>query len=334
VQVDPYAEGEAAIHNVGHATSTSAEPVDAWTDTIVRGQVQVKFAIYNQAGEVVMTFPTKDLSTSVNDLQVSSDGILSSFGASLTMSWGGGRLLGTWDGTGKSGQVVANGAYYVKVDNVDAFGTVTSVTKSITVSRAISNVTLTVYNEAGEAARHLTSTWSGPIADVTEARLTASVISPTNGMSEGVTTTSVMSGNTVLAVWDGRNDSGNIVNNGQYYIEVKVDDGKGDHSKLNLAVAVLSKRSDGSTIVVRPNLLTPDHPVGTIEGGVLGGTVHVKVYTITGSLVKTLNGLSGTGVVQVDSASMASGFYILVGEVRDASGDLKQNFRAKVLVVR
>jgi hypothetical protein len=230
--------------------------------------------------------------------------------------------------------MVANGAYYVKVDSVDAYGTTTSVTKSLSVNRSVSMVGLTVFNQAGEAVRHLSQTYSGPIDDITEARLTASVISPTNGTSEGVTTTSVMSGSALFGTWDGRNDGGNIVNNGQYYIELKVDDGKGNHSTVDLTVSVLATRGGGQTMVVRPNVLTKDHPVGTIDGGVAGGTVHVKVYSLTGSLVETLNGVPGSGTAQLNGAALSSGMYILVGEVKKVDGTVAQNFHTKVMVVK
>jgi flagellar hook assembly protein FlgD len=334
VQVDPGVEANSVLRNNGHATSTSASTVDAFTDTKIRGDVQVTVAVYNEAGEVVKSFPVKYLSKVVDSLDLSSNGLLSNVGDSVTMTWGGGRVLGTWDGTSNNGQLVANGTYYVKVDSVDAYGTTTSVTKSLSVGRAVSKVGLTVFNQAGEAVRHLTQTYSGPIDNITEARLTASVISPTNGKSEGVTTTSVMSGNALLGTWDGRNDGGQIVNNGQYYIELKVEDGKGDHSTVELTVSVLASRDGGQTAVVRPNVLTKDHPVGTIDGGVTGGTVNVKVYSLTGSLVETLNGTPGSGTAQLNGAALSSGMYILVGEVKKADGTVSQNFRTKVMVVR
>ena len=335
VQVDPGAEAQSVLRNLGHATSTSALNVDAYVDTTLRGDVKVTVAVYNSAGEVVKTFPVKYLSNPVDDMEVAGNGAITMAGGSVTMTWGGGRVLGTWDGTGNNGQAVADGTYYVKVDSVDAYGTTTSVTKPLTVSRSVSQVTLTVYNQAGEVVRHLLSTWSGPIDNVTTARLTASVISPTNGSgSDGVTETVVMSGNAALGTWDGRNDNGAIVNNGQYHIEVSVKDGKGGSSSVDLAVAVLSVREGGKTMVVKPNVLTEGNRVGVIEGGVMGGTVNVKVYALTGALAMNLRGVPGAGMVEVDSASLASGMYILVGEVRDAGGAVKQDFRTKVMVVR
>jgi uncharacterized repeat protein (TIGR01451 family) len=334
VQVDLGVEANSVLRNLGHATSTSASTADAFTDTKIRGDVQVTVAVYNEAGEVVKSFPVKYLSNVVDGMDLSSNGVLSNVGDSVTMTWGGGRVLGSWDGTGNSGQLVGNGTYYVKVDSVDAYGTTTSVTKPLSVNRAVSTVGLTVFNQAGEAVRHLMQTYSGPIDNITEARLTASVISPTNGTSEGVTTTAVMSGSALLGTWDGRNDGGNIVNNGQYYIELKVDDGKGAHSTVDLTVSVLATSGGGQTMVVRPNVLTKDHPVGTIDGGVAGGTVSVKVYSLTGSLVETLNGVPGSGTAQLNGANLSSGMYILVGEVKKADGTVSQNFHTKVMVVK
>jgi uncharacterized repeat protein (TIGR01451 family) len=333
VQVDPGVEPDSLLRNTGHATSPSAAPVEAWADLKVKGDIQVTMAVYNEAGEVVRRFPVKYLSKTVDSIVLSSNGVISTVGDSVTIAWGGGRVLDTWDGTNNSGQMVANGAYYVKVDNVDSYGTTTSVTKSLSVVRAMSDVGLTVYNHAGEAVRHLAETFSGPMDNITQARVTASVINPTNGASGGVTTSSVMSGSALLGTWDGRNDQGSIVANGQYYIEVKVSDGKGNHSTVQLAVAVLASR-DGGNVVVKPNLLTLGKPVGIIDGGVAGGTVSVKVFSLTGGLVESLNGVPGSGMVSLNSTNLTSGMYILLGQVKNADGTVGGNFRAKVMVVK
>jgi flagellar hook assembly protein FlgD len=307
--------------------------VDAWVDLKVNGDVKVTLSVYNEAGEVVRRFPVKFLSKTVDSLVLSSNGVISTVGDSVTIAWGGGRVLDTWDGTNDNGKLVANGAYYVKVDNVDSYGTTTSVTKFLTVARVVSDVGLTVYNHAGEAVRHLAETFSGVIDNITEARLTADVISPSNGKGTGVSTTAVLSGSILLGIWDGRNDQGSIVHNGQYYIEVKAADGRGDHATVDLPVAVLASR-DGGKATVKPNLLTPEKPIGIIDCGVAGGTVNVKVFSLVGSLVESINGVPGSGVVQLNSMNLSSGIYILMGEVKNADGTEGGNFRAKVMVVK
>jgi len=44
--------------------------------------------------------------------------------------------------------------------------------------------------------------------------------------------------------------------------------------------------------------------------------------------------LDDAGTVSLDSRPYASGIYILVGEVKDANGKVKQDFRTKVMVVK
>jgi hypothetical protein len=74
--------------------------------------------------------------------------------------------------------------------------------------------------------------------------------------------------------------------------------------------------------------------MGTIDGGVAGGTVNVKVYSLTGSLVETLNGVPGSGTAQLNGAALSSGIYILVGEVKKVDGTVSENFHTKVVVVK
>jgi len=333
VQVDPAAEAESVLRNLGHATSPDTVDAEAFADTKVRGDVRVTAAVYNEAGEVVKTLPMRYLSKPVDELDLSPDGVISALGESLTMTWGDGRVLGAWDGLGEDGQLVSNGSYYVKVDSVDAYGTTTSVTRALSVNRAVSKVEVVVYNEAGEAVRHLLSLWSGPIDNITKAYLTANVISPSAGESGGVTVTAVMSGGTVLAVWDGRSDKGSIVNNGQYYVELKVEDGQESSSTLDLPVAVLTDRSGPRSLVVKPNTLTAKHRVAVLDGGVVGGTVDARVYSLSGTLVKTLQGVPGNGTAVLDGSDLASGLYIVVGKGRSATGDVVEDFQKKVLVI-
>jgi hypothetical protein len=85
---------------------------------------------------------------------------------------------------------------------------------------------------------------------------------------------------------------------------------------------------------VKPNLLTAEKPIATIDGGLAGGTVNVKVFSLMGSLVGSLNGVPGSGVVELNGTNLASGMYILVGQVKKADGTVYQNFKAKVMVTK
>jgi flagellar hook assembly protein FlgD len=330
VVVDEAAAGGQLLRNQAQATSSSATTSNATVDSTVRGDVQVTIGIYNAAGELVKTLAVKYLSNPVDDVTLL-DAVLTSLGDSVTVLMGSdGRVLGTWDGTNGDGNLVANGTYYLKVDSVDAYGTTTSVTKPITVDRPVSKVTLTVYNEAGEVVRNLGTYWSGPVSMITDAHLTSTTISPTATGVGGTQTTTVLEDGTSLGVWDGRDNSGNIVSNGQYYIEVSTDDGKGGHSTVDLTVSVLTP-SENQVTRVRPNVLTPVDPIATIEGP-SGSTVKATVYRLNGDRVATLQGAMGTGSVAWDSRGAASGLYLVAVEVTNANGTKNARLITKVLV--
>jgi flagellar hook assembly protein FlgD len=333
VQVEKTAEGDQLLRNVGHVTSPDAPPADATADATVRGDVQVTIGLYNSAGELVKTLAVKYMSNPVNDVTLLADAVLSSVGDSVTVVMGNdGRVLGAWNGTNKVGDLVANGTYYLKVDSVDAYGTTTSVTKQLTVNRPVSKVELKVYNEAGELVRTLYTETAGPIENVTDAHLTATTISPSQTGTGGTQTTAVMADDTLLAVWDGRDDKGQIVKNGQYYVEVKTDDGKGAHSTVDLPVSVLAANNGATTASVKPNVLTPMNPMGLIDGGSPGSTLTARIYRLNGDLVVTIQGAAGAGNAWWDSRGAAAGMYLVVVDVVNADGTKNGRLITKVLV--
>ena len=191
---------------------------------------------------------------------------------------------------------------------------------------------LKVYNEAGELVRTLYTETAGPIENVTDAHLTATTISPSTTGTGGTQTTAVMVDDTLLAVWDGRDDQGQIVKNGQYYVEVKTDDGKGGHTTVDLPVTVLTANGNLTTSTVAPNVLTPMNPIATINGGTAGSTVKVTVYRLNGDRVVTVQGAAGAGVAAWDSRGAAAGLYLLAVEVVNSDGKNPGRQIVKVLV--
>jgi len=333
IQVSASAVGDQLLRNQAQVTSPSAPTAEATADSTVRGDVQVTIGLYNAAGELVKTLAVKYMSNPVNDVSLLADAVLSSMGDSVTIVMGAdGRVLGTWDGTNALGDLVGNGTYYLKVDSVDAYGTTTSVTKQITVDRPVSKVQLTVYNAAGEVVRDLGTYWSGPIETMTNVHLTATVISPSAVGTGGTQSTAVMNDGTQLAIWNGRDNLGQIVKDGQYYVEVKTDDGKGGHSTVDLPVSVLTASGNLTTSSVVPNVLTPMNPIATIQGGMPGSTVKVTVYRLNGDRVVAIQGATGTGVAAWDSRGASAGLYLLAVEVVNADGKNPARQIAKVLV--
>jgi flagellar hook assembly protein FlgD len=334
VQVDPGVDANSILRNLGHATSPSALTADAYTDTKVRGDVQVTVAVYNEAGEVVTKFPVKYLSNVVDSLDLSSNGVLSNVGDSVTMTWGGGRVLGTWDGANSKGDLVENGAYYVKVDSVDAYGTTTSVTKPLTVNRRVVKLTIQIYNKVGELVRSLYAEKPGTEDKITDVTLSTQVIHPGGDGKDGISSTvGIILSNGVAAVWDGTADSGVNVGDGMYYIHVKAENTESGTVDITKDVSVLGSRPNTGNTGVWPNALTASHMVATLHAQNLDSTQRIRavLFTIAGSKAGTVEGSVGQNDVKWDLSIYQSGLYIVVLDTMEGSR-LKDRTTLKVIV--
>jgi flagellar hook assembly protein FlgD len=335
VQVDPGTAGETILRNAGHATSLSSLPTDAWANVKVKGDIQVIVGIYNEAGELVRGFPAVYLSNSVDEIDVTSNGVLSTVGNSITILWGGGRVLGSWDGTSQLGQMVANGAYYVKVDSVDAYGTTTSVTKSLSVNRRVVKLTVEIYNKAGELVRKLYSEMPGTDAKVTDVTLSASVIHPGGDGKDGISATvGIVLSNGTAMVWDGTSDSGVNVGDGLYFIHVKVENAQNGTVEITKDISVLGSRANTGNTGIWPNSLKSGETLVTLHAQKLGGTERIKavLYTIAGMKAGTEEGFVGQNDVKWDLGRYQSGLYIMVMETMD--GNLLKDRTTLKIVVR
>jgi uncharacterized repeat protein (TIGR01451 family) len=334
VQVNPAVEADSVLRNMGHATSPSATTADAYTDTKVRGDVQVTVAVYNEAGEKVMTFPVKDMSKPVDSLDLSSNCVISNVGDSVTFAWGGGRVLGTWDGTSTNGQLVGNGAYYVKVDSVDAYGTTTSVTKPLTVNRRVVELTVDIFNKAGELVRKLYSEISGTGSGITDVTLSTSLIHPGGDGKDGIPpTVGIVLSNGTAAVWDGTSDAGVNVSDGLYYIHVKLKNAQSGNAEFTKYVSVQGSRPNTGNTGVWPNSLVAGQTLVTLHAQSLGSTERIRavLYTIAGMKTGTVEGSVGQNNVKWDLGRYQSGLYIVVMDTMDG-GRLKDRTTLKLIV--
>ena len=334
VRVDSGVEANSVLRNTGHTTSSSASPVDAWVDTKIRGDVQVTVSVYNEAGEVVKTFPVRYLSKPVDSLDLSSNGVLSTVGASVTMMWDGGRMFETWDGTSNFGALVTNGTYYVEVDSVDAYGTTTSVTKPLTVNRRVVKLTIQIYNKVGELVRSLYAEKPGTEDKITDVTLSTQVIHPGGDGKDGISSTvGIILSNGVAAVWDGTADSGVNVGDGMYYIHVKAENTESGTVDITKDVSVLGSRPNTGNTGVWPNALTASHMVATLHAQNLDSTQRIRavLFTIAGSKAGTVEGSVGQNDVKWDLSIYQSGLYIVVLDTMEGSR-LKDRTTLKVIV--
>ena len=328
----------AQLNAPGFPTTLSAS-----VTVLLTGDTTVRVGIYNEAGELVKTVLLQQFSQAVNDFTLSNKTI-----TALTGSEGeiiltsGGVTLGTWDGMDSKGTPVSNGTYLIKLDNIDSFGAVTSITRQAMVSRSPIRISAVVYNEAGEAVRHLyvtqedasNTSFSGVV-------LNTSVLQPgkSNNSTQPslvqirVETTSVP----LTLVWDGTSDSGAYVSNGYYHLVIYWTNGQGGDSTVTRGVMVVGGGDEGpGTVTAKPN------PV-RLSGGAASATfkveaneartLRVKIYTLAGELVAHPEGGAGTNQASWDASRVASGMYLAEVEVLGLDGKTQGHRMLKVAVL-
>ena len=282
----------------------------------------VHVGVYNEAGELVKEIWVQELSQEILNLDVSASPTIVSLHGQFYLEYKG-QAIATWDGTNSSGDPVSNGKYYVKVDNVDSMGVVNSVSQVVTVSRSIAKVQVNIFNEAGEIVRHLYSYMddptSNPLANIS---LSASVIQPSE-TGGAASTVSIVSASGMTLVWDGRSDSGAIVTNGQYQVEIHAADGKGGDQVMTKSVMVQSGNLPVTTGNVRakPSILEGGNTLVTlVVDANIPLTLAAHLYDVAGELLRSNTGNAGDKTVTLDGSGLASGLYFVVVELTNAQG--------------
>jgi uncharacterized repeat protein (TIGR01451 family) len=337
VTVDDFlADGTLLTNRARLTHSTQPVPLEASATALVQGDYQVRVGVYNSAGELVREVLVGEFSQPLDSIDVETDAVIESL-SDRTDFYYRGVLIGSWDGTSQYGTHVANGQYTVKIDNVDAYGVVTSLTAIVTVNRPLSQVSITVYNQAGEAVRHLYAQVADPQDLVTSVRLTTDRFQPSWGPAESgmPTEVGIVLSNGVGVAWDGRNDGGRFVEGGQYFVEVKASDGSGSEVAITREVTVLAAPQRAGTVAAVPN------PVLAGQSGtrfrVFSGTaltVRAMVYDTAGELVRKVEGPQGAGEAWWDTRGVASGLYVAVVELLVPGGGVVDRQVKKVMVIR
>jgi flagellar hook assembly protein FlgD len=315
--------GTTIVNQAVYSSSSLSQPVTSSANVLVSGDYQVLINIYNQAGEIIKTFPVQNYSQAIESISIGSTDIMTCLNCPVTIFYGN-YPIGIWDGTTNNGQPAANGTYSVKVDNVSLSGTETSVTQPVVVNRTFYTITTNIYNSAGEIVRHLYAYVADPSQQlVTGAVLSSNVLEPSNSPAQGQPAQVTLTlSNGVTLTWDGKSDQGNFVGTGQYYLEIHSTDGQSS-SVINEAVIVLNNGQTGvQGAYAQPNLLK-------IADGITSTTFHVNstlnlnvdaiIYTIAGEWVHKVSSAGGNSTIAWNASGYASGLYIAVVEARDPS---------------
>ncbi len=320
------------IVNCAALNYPGSSPLSSCATLMVTGSYTVKIGVYNEAGELVKTILVTQYSQPLVDLQLKNGNLISGLNDPVLI-YDLNTQISVWDGTDQNGNPVPNGNYYIKVDNVDSFGTDKSVALNVVVSRSLEKVTIDIYNEAGEIVDTLYSVVEDPQGTVvTGVKLSGTVLepgSPTDGnliitMNNGVT-----------AVWTGYASSGSLVPNGKYFIEVHSTDGKGGETVIVTSVMVLNNaKQTVPKVWAYPNPLTGGSRLVEFQGSVANVNLTVRIYDLAGELVTELKGAGGTSRVTWNAAGIASGLYIAKVELKGTTGKIIAKQTLKVLVGR
>jgi flagellar hook assembly protein FlgD len=342
-KVDDFVVANAPIVNRAVMTSAFGAPVTSSVPVTVAGSYTLRINVYNAAGEVVRSITIQNVTAPVDNLTLNSNLIstLSGTGSEVDAYFLG-HLIGIWDGKADNGNPVSNGDYQIKIDSVSPTGSVTTVTKSVTVNRSIATVTVNVYNAAGEVVRHLYTLADNPLgATMSNVTLnpTAAVIKPGSATQSTVSITVLTTGSPVTLMWDATGDSGTMVTPGIYQVDVVWNDGAGTSTQISRSVMVMAA-STSMVVTTRPNVLNDTNGyLATFDasGVTNASTVNVSIYAVSGELLKRVNGTVGAKLVSWDASvtpRVASGIYVAVIEILNAQGGTLNIQRTKVLVTR
>ena len=323
-QVDDFVTEGTVLKNDAQITYAGLPaPKETSSNVTMATTYSVHVAVYNEAGELVKEVWVQQLSQEILSFDIFDSPTIVSVHGQVFLEYKG-QQIATWDGTNQSGDPVTNGKYYLKVDNVDSMGVVNSVSQLVTVSRSIAKVQVLIFNEAGEVVRHLYSYMDDPsnkpLADV---QLSSSVIRPSESGGAG-STVSIVSANGLTLVWDGRSDSGTMVTNGQYQVEIHATDGKGGEQVVSRAVIVQSSNTaltDGN-VVAGPNILEKGATTtNLVVQSTIPLTLTAHVYDVAGELIRSQIGAPGANRLdQLDLSGLSSGLYFVVVEMTNSQG--------------
>jgi flagellar hook assembly protein FlgD len=238
---------------------------------------------------------------------------------------------------------VTNGNYLIQIDSTSLAGVVTSVSKTATVNRNLSNIMVNIYNSAGELIRTLYSTVADSTgASMTDVNLSANIFRPTSAAPVTSGTPSQVNivvnssdGTAVTLTWDGTNNSGTDVTPGVYTVDCHWSEGSTNFQNITRSVIVIGGIVN-TTVVARPNMLNSTNGmITTFDGtGVTNAyLIQVQIYTIAGQLLQTVVSPAGIPEVNWNAAGLASGIYIAVVDIQNAAGADIGVQRLKILVL-
>jgi flagellar hook assembly protein FlgD len=297
----------------------------------------VSVRVYNEAGEEVAVLTEgMTLEDSVREFEFADgvDSITEARGIiGIVFPETGDRAAVTvvWDGT-DGGQPLANGSYIVKVESVDSSGVLTVATGTASILRAESKVTVRIFNEAGELvfSRQLAA---GSVQQ-SEVEIQGSVVDPSLPPGVPGSTLNLVLGTLNLG-WSGRDDSGRILANGSYIVEIHIESGQNEILFTETVTVLSSWQQAAGSLQIIPNPASGAAPVEIrIPAGSTGGTA--RIYTVSGELVRRIE-FAGDSVLwdltDRTGSRAASGVYLVLAEFIGSDGHVSRSL-ARLVIIR
>jgi flagellar hook assembly protein FlgD len=335
--VNNYLAGGTVLTNQVDITTLEAPtPQSTQAPVTLTGGYTVRINVYNEAGEVVKTVLSGHYSMPILDFSLSL-GTLRSIHDQTEILFQG-VVLGTWDGMNNAGGEVTDGDYFIKVDNVSPLGTVTTETLTVVVDRHLAEVSVNVYNASGEVVRHLEQVVADAVTVSQSVSISGGTLDPSyQGGTDSAVTLTLADGS--LLTWNGTSDNGNIVSNGQYFIEIQSNDGQGGNATVIKQVTVFhgGLNFSDSQVTVWPNPLYVSRGGQKVYFSV--GTqvaLRVKIYTMAGELAgqaQSQVSVPGVAVWDITAQTIASGLYIADIEMTNPNGAVERQMR-KIAVIQ
>lgn len=198
--------------------------------------------------------------------------------------------------------------------------------------------TINIFDEQGESVRQLCGT--GIFPEDTNLVLSFGAYQPVPGGSGGLL--SILVNGTVVAVWNSANQQGSLVPNGFYQVQVTQFTNPTNPTVIEKAVYIDPIHYQTPIqLSASPNIAGEGTVVvfkSHIQGVPAGpGNEPLRIYTLTGELVKTLpweNGQTSWDMTNLPGQTVASGLYLAVEEATDAVSGDKIHRTVKVLFLK
>jgi hypothetical protein len=263
-------------------------------------------------------------------------------GVEIPETQGQGSTMFSWEGKNDQGQFVETGPYFLKVEQADAYGHVTTITKDINIMDGREYVELNVFNGAGELIRTQRQYGAG-YSGFTLSIDVPDLISIKPGGSSNVTIKYTNNAADVLT-WDGRTSAGMLVSNGIYEIQIIVkDDIRGTASTAKSVMVLRESDTVLGNLSIAPNPYTKSNQA---SGGMeirwdfgapawqpnyayaASGHIRIMILDVAGGLVRELAGDLSTGMIKWDTKTGFMWWWLKPKAVRDTWKEKHKNWRS------